>query len=128
MNTVYAIVLIALLAGAAVASTVRRARKGSSCCGDKVRRVPKLAPADPDLRNYPYKTVLAVSGMTCQNCARRVENALNALTDTLARVDLNQARAEVYTKAPPRENILRQAVSVAGCTVDSVTVQETKRG
>ena len=33
--------------------------------------------ADKDAANYPYNAVLNIKGMTCENCVRYVENALN---------------------------------------------------
>lgn len=76
--------------------------------------------ADQDKRHYPYTVTLTVDGMTCGNCVRRVENALNRLDGVWAEVDLGARRATVRTKQRPDEAALRQAVRGAGYLVLSV--------
>ena len=46
-----------------------------------------------------------------------MENALNALGDTLAEVQLGDRQATVYTKQPADPEKLRKAVSDAGYTM-----------
>ena len=57
---------------------------------------------------------MGVDGMTCQNCQRHVENALNAMTDTLAEADLSTQKVTVWTKADADEYAIRQAIRDAG--------------
>ena len=125
MNTLWIAVPLAALIALSAYFTFRRARRGSSCCGERGQTVKKLRPADHDRRNYSCKTELTLGGMNCENCARRVENALNALPDTLARVRLSKGCAEVLTKDLPDEARLRQAVSKAGYSVLSVRIMKT---
>ena len=47
--------------------------------------------------------------MTCQNCQRHVENALNTLPDTLAEVNLSAQNVTVWTKADADEEVIRKA-------------------
>ena len=108
--------IIAVLAGIlcwALIKTVRRAKRGSACCGERdrsPRRVrPRRAPAD-----YRYACTLDIEGMTCENCAVRVENALNALPGVWARVDLASKRAAVRSASPCDAQVLCLAVVRAG--------------
>ena len=55
-----------------------------------------------------------VDGMTCQNCQRHVENALNTLPDTLAEVNLSARNVTVWTKADADEEVIRKAIRDAG--------------
>ena len=55
-----------------------------------------------------------VDGMTCQNCQRHVENALNTLPDTLAEVNLSARNVMVWTKADADEEVIRKAIRDAG--------------
>ena len=55
--------------------------------------------------------------MTCGNCARRVENALNALDGTWAEVDLGEKKAKVLLKNKPDINAMAKAVADEGYTV-----------
>ena len=113
--------IIAVLAGIlcwALIKTVRRAKRGSACCGERdrsPRRVrPRRAPAD-----YRYACTLDIEGMTCENCAFRVENALNAQDGVLAKVDLGTATARIRTSAPPDTRRLCGIVAAAGYVAEA---------
>ena len=58
--------------------------------------------------------MLEIEGMTCQNCAKRVENALNAIDGVWAEVDLKQKRAKVRQKEQIPVEKLCAAVEKAG--------------
>ena len=60
--------------------------------------------------------------MTCENCARRVENALNGLDGVWAKVDIGIHRADVRTKTPPDENALLESVRQAGYVVTQINL------
>ena len=114
------ILILAAITAWAVAHTVQKSRKGGDCCGEREETV-KLAPVrDRNKSHYPYTAELTVEGMTCENCARRVENALNALDGVWAKVDLGSCRAAVRLKAPPEESELRRAVRDAGYVVTAI--------
>lgn len=70
--------------------------------------------ADTDESHYPYSEDIAVGGMTCERCAKNVENALNAVEGTWARVDLPSGTAHVLSKQPIDADALRKAVTDAG--------------
>ena len=55
--------------------------------------------------------------MTCENCARKVENALNLLDGTWAVVSISGGSAKVLSKTPLDEAALREAVRGAGYVV-----------
>ena len=55
--------------------------------------------------------------MSCGICSVRVENTLNALEGTYARVDLDRGQADVYMKEDTGDEALRDAVREAGYTV-----------
>ena len=114
------IVLFALAMLAALAS-LKRLRRGSACCGEHEAAPRRTGPADRNRAHYPHAATLRIGGMTCENCARRVENALNALEGTWARVSIETHTAEVLTKQPPDEAALREAVQRAGYVVSDFT-------
>ena len=107
------ILLIPLLAGAGYAA-FRRLKKGGGCCGEHEAAEKRAAVADRNKHHYPYKVSLQIGGMTCENCARRVGNALNALDGVWARVRVDDATARILCKQPPDEDALRRAVRGAG--------------
>ena len=118
MNPVSAALLALLAAIIALAAwrTARKMRRGGGCCGER-ETVALNGVRDRDKSHYPYRAELEIGGMTCENCARRVANALNALEGTWAVVRFGARRAEVRTKTPPDEQTLRRAVAAAGYSV-----------
>lgn len=110
--TLIAIVLLAGFLALGVLSWRRRLTSG--CCGAGGDTVKKLRVHDRDPRHYPFEQILDVEGMTCKNCAARVENALNALDGVYAAVNLHARRATVRMKQPLPLETLCGAVERAG--------------
>ena len=117
MITAVIIILLVCFSGWAVYNVVLRSRKGGGCCGVHEASVRRIPVQDRNKENYPYKAVMSIGGMTCENCAVRVENALNQLPGTWAKVDISENRAVVLMKSEPDEQIVRDAVRLAGYVV-----------
>lgn len=112
-------VIIALLAAAVIAAALavaRRSRRGGGCCGEH-ETVRRTGVADRNPAHYPHEAALDIGGMTCDNCARRVENALNGLDGVWATVRIDSRSARVRCKVKPDEAALRSAVRAAGYVV-----------
>ena len=93
-------------------------RLASGCCGSSGEKSPKrIKVKDKDLSHYPHQCTMKVDGMSCGNCAVRVENALNAMEGVWARVDLEAGEAQVYMKQKYEDKALKDAVKAAGYTV-----------
>lgn len=121
MATAIIVVVLVAICGFAVYSYVRKLRKGGGCCPEREVSEKKVKVADKDKSHYPYQTTLTIDGMTCGNCATRVENALNALPGVWAKVDLMGKKADVLLKQPPEADTLRKAVQEVGYTVLRLT-------
>lgn len=115
-NIIIGVLLAALIAWA-VWRTVQRSKKGSACCGEREEAEAKVRVTDRNKAHYPYEVTMEIGGMTCENCARRVENALNRLDGVWASVRLDSRRARVRCKTAPEEAALREAVRAAGYVV-----------
>ena len=111
-----ALVVAALACVLACAIVVCRRRwtQGSACCGTHERPLRRLAPKVRDKSLYSHETRLRVAGMTCENCAIRVERALNGLPGTWATVSIADHEANVRTIAEPDLEAMRDAVAKAG--------------
>ena len=59
-----------------------------------------------------------------ENCARKVENALNRLDGTWAIVSISGGSAKVLSKTPPDEAAIREAVRGAGYVVTDYRLEE----
>ena len=121
MDKIIEYAIIALLAVAIALSVffaIRRARKGSACCGEKEKTVKKVKTGGKDKSGYPYSASLKISGMTCQNCARHVENALNANDGIIAHVDKNTDTARILSKEKPDIPFLCAIVAKAGYSAE----------
>lgn len=108
--------LVVVLAAAAVVAR-RRFTKGSECCGDIAQAPERVQVKDRDKRHYHHQITLSIGGMTCENCAIKVENALNELPDTWATVNIGSKQAVVRTKEEPDYIAMRDAVAAAGYVV-----------
>ena len=64
--------------------------------------------------------ILKIEGMTCGNCKKHVENALNNLPDVFATVDLNVETADVKANEKTDEETLKKAVEKEGYSVVSI--------
>ena len=108
---------LAALIAWAVYKAIRRQKRGGGCCGEHMETAARVTAADRNRAHYPYTCMLKIGGMTCENCARRVENALNSLEGTWATVDIGTHTAQVRTKQPGDIALLREAVRQAGYVV-----------
>ena len=92
-------------------------KKGGDCCPEHEEATKSVKVKDRDKSHYPYEAKLAIDGMSCGNCVRNVENALNSLEGTWASVSLEDNQATVLLKSPPDIEKLSKAVSDAGYCV-----------
>lgn len=113
------VVGLAVVAAVVVAIVLvrRRQTQGSACCGDRGQAVVRTRVADRNKAHYAHETTLNIGGMTCDNCAARVENALNELPGTWATVSIATHTAVVRSKETPDLDELRAAVAHAGYVV-----------
>ena len=107
--------ILALIAGVAVGTLVRRSgRKG--CCGsagDYKARKKKL-------KNVVATRVFVVEGMHCEKCSNRVMEVVNDIPGVAGIVDLKQGTVTVsYEREVPDEQI-RAQIERVGYTVKGI--------
>lgn len=119
MQTFFIPALLVLCCALGIRAYVRKLRRGG-CCGSREAPEKRVQVPDRDKRHYPYSCTMTIDGMTCSNCVRRVENALNRLDGVWCAVDLGQRQAHLRLKQPADERVLREAVRQAGYTVLSI--------
>jgi len=114
---IIAIVIVALIVVFGTANYIKKLKKGGDCCPEHEEGTKSIKVKDRDKLHYPYEAKLAIDGMSCENCVRNVENALNALDGTWANVSLEDNMATVLLKDKPDIEKLSKAVSDAGYLV-----------
>lgn len=114
---IIAIVIVALIVVFGTANYIKKLKKGGDCCSEHEEGTKSIKVKDRDKSHYPYEAKLAIDGMSCENCVRNVENALNALDGTWASVSLEDNMATVLLKDKPDIEKLSKAVSDAGYLV-----------
>ena len=112
-NVIIVLLLLAVVCYG-IYSFVHHLRHGGGCCGEHEAPAKKIKAADANKSHYPHRLIMGVDGMTCQNCQRHVENALNVLPGTWAAVDLAARSVTVLTKDEADEDAIRQAIRDAG--------------
>jgi hypothetical protein len=119
MNVVNIIIVLIVAAIVVFGSInyIKKLKKGGDCCPEHEEATKSIKVKDRDKSHYPYEAKLAIDGMSCNNCVRNVENALNALDGTWATVSLEDNMATVLLKNPPDIEKLSKAVADAGYMV-----------
>ena len=116
MSTAVICILLIVICVFGIKSYLKRLTSG--CCGSSGEKaVKRIKVKDRDLSHYPHQCILKVDGMSCGNCAIRVENALNAMEGVWARVDLESGEASVHMKQEYEDRALKDAVKASGYTV-----------
>ena len=118
-------IIILSLVAVAVVLGIRRiigviSGRRSCCSGDvksSAKRFRRVRVQDTDESHYPYRADLTIAGMSCENCVKNVEAALDSLSGTWATVDLASRTAHVRSKSPIDDVACRDVVSRAGYRV-----------
>jgi len=92
-------------------------RMASGCCGGSSDLPERKPVRDRNRLHYPYEAVMRIQGMTCRNCAIRVENALNEKEGIWAEVNLMEGSADIFLKERISEEELAAPVCRAGYSV-----------
>ena len=112
------LIVLAILAVCAIGVVSYRKKLKNGCCGGgDTNAERKVRVADRNKAHYPYAVRLTIDGMTCGNCAQRVENALNRLDGVWATVDLSERSALVRSKTELSDDLLRKTVLDTGYTM-----------
>ena len=116
VNIILVLIVVAIVVFGSI-SYIKKLKKGGDCCPEHEEDTKSVKVKDRDKSHYPYEAKLAIDGMSCNNCVRNVENALNALDGTWASVSLEDNMATVLLKNPPDIEKLSKAVADAGYMV-----------
>ncbi len=123
MADVIAVIILAVLVGAAVAYIVKAKRSGVKCIGCPAGgscpgsgRMPKKK---LNGRVIGRKT-LKISGMHCAHCAMDVTKTLNQIDGVRAEVNLSRGNAKVVFDREVGDDVLKKAVEKIGYHVTGI--------
>ncbi len=116
MGTVIIVVLIAALCVIGAISYAKRLSHGCCGTGGSERKVTKNA----DLSEYKYQYSVKIGGMSCKNCAVRIENAFNRQEGIYARADFKTGISEISAKEPVSDFELRKTILGLGYSVEEI--------
>ena len=102
----------------AVVSFVKRMKSG--CCGAGGDPVEKIRTDTKNPADYPFQYTITIEGMTCKNCAVRIENKFNQTDGYLAKVNLHKNSALIRSKTDVTDGDLKSIVARAGYHITSI--------
>ena len=105
------ILIITVAVISSLRSSIRHFRGEGGCCGGGN----SIIEEDKKLSEKEIgKKVIEVSGMTCDNCRKRVKNALNRIDGVEAEVNLKKGTAVIHYSREISDEELAEAVEKAG--------------
>ena len=117
VSTIVIVVILAVILFFAVKNSIPHFRGEGGCCGGSGKEK-LIKPAK--LERIIATKVIKIEGMRCENCNRRVQNALNQLDGVNAKVYGDRAEAVVKLGRDIEDIELERAVSGLGYRVISI--------
>lgn len=74
---------------------------------------------NPDLSGFKYRYTVKIGGMSCKNCAARIEKAFNR-EGVYAQVDFINGTAQFFSETPVSEISFRQKIISLGYSVERI--------
>lgn len=117
VSTIVIVVILAVILFFAVKNSIPHFRGEGGCCGGSGKEK-LIKPAK--LERIIATKVIKIEGMRCENCNRRVQNALNQLDGVNAKVYGDRAEAVVKLGRDIEDIELERAITGLGYRVISI--------
>ena len=117
MATAIIIILIILVCIFSIISYMKKLAHGCCGAGGDDEKAPEIKAA---LSEYKYKYTVKVGGMSCKNCAAKIENTFSRKDGLYAKADFKNGTAEIYSNADVSEFTIRQTVVGLGYSVEEI--------
>ena len=92
MATTIIIIILILISLFAIQSYLKKITRG--CCGGEV----SIDTSTKDVNNYPFTRDVLIAGMSCRNCATKIENTFNKDEEYYVQVDFESNKARIKMK------------------------------
>lgn len=119
MDNFIVFVVIAVILGVAIASTINRKRKGACCSGGGGTIREKKELDEPKIGEMEVK----IEGMHCENCRNSIERKVNRMEGVVCKVNLRKKLAVVEYSQPVDPEDVKKAIEVLDFKVLDVIVK-----
>ena len=113
LPTIIICVILVIIICFGILSTKKRDTSG---CFGSSETIKKVRVKDKNKDHYPYKTVLKVYDIHCQNCVRTIENAFNSQEGFYAKVNTEDNTVTILSKQQHPTDELINMLSNVGYT------------
>ncbi|ASJ21769.1 heavy-metal-associated domain (HMA) containing protein [Brachyspira hampsonii] len=115
MENIIIISIIIIIAIISIISYIKKIKSGSCCSsGNTSQIIEKVKVKDKNKKNYPYKKIIKIGGMTCNHCAKIIENNFNKIEDVYAKVSFDNEEAAILTKKQLDDKVFEEAIKESG--------------
>ncbi|MGN1135007.1 MAG: cation transporter [Oscillospiraceae bacterium] len=117
-----AIIIVILIAICITAVKCYMKKLAHGCCGAGGDNE-KSDKTKPNLSDCKYRYTIYIVGMSCKNCAARIENAFSR-QGIYAQADFKNGTAEIYSQESVAEFTVRQTIIGLGYSVERIEGNE----
>lgn len=118
VSTVIVCLIIIVIAFFSIISYIKKLSNG--CCASSVDKVERIKPMNRRKGSYPYSKIVEIGGMSCKNCAIKVENAFNSLDGYYAKVDIKGNKVLILMMRPTDDDTIREIVKKSGYKLTAI--------
>ena len=108
------IIVVLILVVLGIKNTVAHMKGEGSCCGGGGKGT-RIKPKK--LANVISEKTVMIEGMMCDNCARRIHNALNSIDGVNAKVQRSKNRAVIKLGKNVEDSVIKKAITDLGYKV-----------
>lgn len=119
VSTIIIVIILVVILFFAIKNSIPHFRGEGGCCGGSGKE--KLI-KPKKLENVTATKIVKIEGMRCENCHRRVQNALNSIDGVNAKVNGEKAVAVVKLGREIEDSELKEAITSLGYSVTSINV------
>ena len=122
-SNIIIIIILVVFISLAIRSSIPHFKGEGGCCGGGSSGK-KIKPKK--LGRVVAVWHVGIDGMMCENCEKRIHNALNSIDGINAKVQRSRNRAILKTDREIDEELVRTAVSELGYTVSDIRISRGK--
>ncbi|MCR5214429.1 MAG: cation transporter [Eubacterium sp.] len=117
VSTIIIVIILVVVLFFAIKNSIPHFKGQGGCCGGSGKE--KLIKPEK-IENVNATKLIHIKGMMCENCNRRVQNALNSLEGVNAKVNGEKAQALVKMEKELEDDVLEKTVTDLGYSVTSI--------